>query len=74
MDYEYFNMMKNSKSFSSVNNNTNKYFSDVFPASLPIAMAYVPYQKWKETYDADTALKVGTLFPELNLPLSGEEV
>ena len=37
----------------------------------PIAMAYVPWQRWGETYDAENALANGTLFPELNLPFTG---
>ena len=33
-----------------------------------LAIASVPCQKWKSTYDPQTALKKGTVFPELNLP------
>lgn len=36
---------------------------------LPLAMAYVPWQQWKDVYPPDKALRVGTIFPELNLPL-----
>jgi len=36
---------------------------------LPLAMAYVPWQQWKDVYPPDRALRVGTIFPELNLPL-----
>ena len=36
---------------------------------FPIAMAYVPWQRWKHTYEADIALCRGTIFPELDLPL-----
>jgi len=35
---------------------------------LPIAMAYVPWQVWDETYDAARALCRGTIFPQLDLP------
>lgn len=35
-----------------------------------LAIASVPCQKWKSTYDPQTALKKGTVFPELNLPFS----
>ena len=35
---------------------------------LPLAMAYVPVQTWGETYDPETALCRGTLFPSLDLP------
>ena len=41
--------------------------------SLPSAIAYVPIQKWKRTYDTDVALERGTIFPELDLPFVGEE-
>lgn len=39
---------------------------------LPIAMAYVPLQKWRNVYDPDVALERGTLFSELDLPFIGE--
>lgn len=39
---------------------------------LPLAMAYVPMQKWRNVYDADVALERGTLFSELDLPFIGE--
>lgn len=39
--------------------------------NMPIAMAYVPWQKWKSTYDPEKALERGTIFPELDLPFSG---
>ena len=34
----------------------------------PIAMAYVPWQKWRMLYEPKEALKRGTLFKELDLP------
>ena len=43
----------------------------VIDTEYPIAMAYVPWQRWCETYDAAAALCKGTLFPELDLPLTG---
>ena len=54
-------------------NNTNKESDTVsrFPAKTPLAMAYVPFQQWGETYGDDEALSKGTLFPELDLPFSG---
>jgi len=39
--------------------------------NLPLAMAYVPMQKWKTVYTNDVALNRGTLFPELDLPFTG---
>ncbi|WP_069997647.1 spore coat associated protein CotJA [Cellulosilyticum sp. I15G10I2] len=38
---------------------------------MPLAMAYVPWQKWRNVYDLNMALEVGTIFPELNLPFCG---
>lgn len=39
--------------------------------SFPLAMAYVPWQHWDTTYDLEKALRVGTIFPELNKPFVG---
>lgn len=39
-----------------------------FPASAPLAMAYVPFQQWGEIYSEDEAFGKGTLFPELVFP------
>lgn len=33
-----------------------------------LAMAYVPWQQWKQTYAIDRGLQRGTIFPELDLP------
>lgn len=37
---------------------------------MPIAMAYVPYQQWKNIYEPNEALKRGTIFKELDLPFN----
>lgn len=39
--------------------------------NMPLAMAYVPMQKWKTVYNNDVALNRGTIFPELDLPFLG---
>lgn len=39
-----------------------------FPKDTPLAMAYVPFQQWGDTYGDDKALGRGTLFPDLDLP------
>lgn len=39
---------------------------------LPVAMAYVPFQKFTTTYDTCYALKVGTIFPDLCKPFCGK--
>lgn len=36
--------------------------------SMQLAMAYVPWQQWSQTYPIDQALIRGTLFPELDFP------
>ena len=33
---------------------------------MPLAMAYVPMQEWGELYKAETAIREGTAFPDLN--------
>lgn len=38
---------------------------------LPLAMAYVPPQKWTVVYEPERALAAGTLFPALDLPFEG---
>lgn len=40
--------------------------------NLPLAMAYVPMQKWKDIYEADVGLDRGTMFSELDLPFLGD--
>lgn len=46
---------------------TDTYFRE----NAPLAMAYVPFQQWGETYGEDEALAKGTLFPPLDLPFTG---
>ncbi len=41
-------------------------------AGMPIAMAYVPWQFFHDTYEPDKALQYGTIFPELNKPFYGK--
>ncbi len=43
-------------------------------SSMPIAMAYVPMQRFQELYSPETALRAGTLFKELDKPFLGSEV
>lgn len=40
-------------------------------SQFPIAMAYVPWQKFDTTYPLCEGFMVGTIFPELNLPFEG---
>lgn len=46
-------------------------FDNIPLGKLPLAMSYVPFQKWQTTYSLEKALKRGTLFPELDLPFKG---
>ena len=45
--------------------------TDMFPAKLSLAMAYVPYQSFDGLYDGGDALAHGTLFRALDLPFYG---
>ena len=40
----------------------------------PLASVYAPIQSFDNLYDAETALKQGTLFAELDLPFMGKTV
>lgn len=40
-------------------------------SNMAIAMAYVPWQVWGNLYDMDKALKVGTIFEDLDKPFLG---
>jgi hypothetical protein len=39
---------------------------------LPLAMAYVPMQRFGKTFSLDYALRAGTIFPELCKPFCGK--
>lgn len=45
--------------------------SDWSMDNFALAMAYVPMQHFKNVYELDEALSVGTIFPELNKPFMG---
>ena len=45
---------------------------DHFPADMPIAMAYVPWQKWQDLYEPCNGLESGTIFKELDKPFLGK--
>ncbi len=42
-----------------------------FPAHVSLAMMYVPYQHFENTYDPEKALSRGTLFADLDMPFYG---
>ena len=37
-----------------------------------LAMAYVPWQIWRDLYEAEKGFQCGTIFKELNLPFLGK--
>ena len=37
----------------------------------PLAMAYVPWQMWRDIYEPCKALETGTIFAELDKPFLG---
>lgn len=43
------------------------------PALLSLAMGFVPFQAWENTYDHQVALQRGTIFPSLDKPFLGWE-
>ena len=44
-----------------------------FPVQTPLAMAYVPFQKFGNLLDEQKAFDTGTLFKDLNKPWIGSE-
>ena len=49
----------------------NCYSMDAI-GQFPLAMTYVPWQRFGQTYDLSKALCVGTSFPELDKPFCGK--
>ncbi len=37
-----------------------------------LAMSYIPKQEWGKTYEPQTGLEQGTIFPDLNFPFLGK--
>ena len=54
------------------NSNRGTYYSMDALGQFPIAMAYVPWQRFGQTYDPAKALCAGTIFPELDKPFCGK--
>ena len=42
------------------------------PERMPIAMAYVPWQRFERVYELDKALQIGTIFADLNKTFRGQ--
>lgn len=61
------------KGFATVPSASKKLkFSDVPLDKLPLTMAYVPMQEFKDIYSENDALMRGTLFTELDKPFFGK--
>ena len=43
-----------------------------YSIDAPLAMAYVPWQQWRDLYEPCKALERGTLFMELDKPFLGK--
>ncbi len=61
--------------------NNRRYPAAPMPMPMPrcdvwndksLAMAYVPWQTWRDIYEADKGFHCGTIFQELNLPFLGK--
>ena len=59
--------------YRNFNPSDNGAFASVtpFPPETPLAMAYVPMQKFADLYEPDKALEAGTLFAALDKPFLG---
>lgn len=70
---EHKGMRKDLKSLEnyqkySENWNTQRFLKG---EDYPVAMAYVPWQRWGTLYDPEKGLECGTIFPDLNKPFLG---
>lgn len=55
-----------------INNLQNRHYSSCEIDNLPLAMAYVPWQKFRNLFPNEfESLKHGTIFKELYLPWTG---
>ena len=53
---------------------TENAFDYINLGQLPLAMAYVPFQRWENLYEPRRALQRGTIFPSLDMPFCGREM
>ena len=47
-------------------------YKDMFAKSVPLAMAYVPDQKWEDVYSPEEGFPRGTIFRRLDFPFFGD--
>lgn len=57
--------------FSGINSNEANSTSGI--DGMPLGMAYVSIQSWRNIYSNDVGLDRGTIFEELDLPFLGKE-
>lgn len=67
MGYNYYNNTRNFDQRTCTV--SDKHDMDMPGKSL--AMAYVPWQNWRNIYDIDKGFCIGTIFAELNKPFEG---
>ena len=46
-------------------------FDKKYTDNTPVAMAYVPWQRFKMYENLEEGFKIGTIFPDLNKPFTG---
>ncbi len=56
---------------SFTNGRVNAVYDHMAEAEAPLAMGYVPYQHWGDTYELRRGLRAGTIFPCLDKPFCG---
>ena len=56
---------------AAMRDNIESYCRDSMFESWPIAMAYVPWQSFREIFEPAAAFQAGTIFSELDLPFLG---
>lgn len=67
---DHMNGMANG--MNSTTGNMNGMPLKPFPDETPLAMAYIPFQQWQETYEESKAFARGTIFPCLDKPFIGK--
>lgn len=54
------------------NGRVSEIYHHMTMADAPLAMAYVPYQHWDQTFEPCRGLQLGTIFPCLYKPFCGK--
>ena len=59
------------KKGTSMNQYRRQQMDDEGASRFTVGMGYVPWQNFTRAYEPQKALKVGTIFPELDKPFKG---